>query len=238
MNKLEKKISVGLVVCFVAMIAVVGAITFNQYRSNVEEKELAEAETESMDTERLQESEDIQMTNTEHMQAELDVPAQMENPEAADVPTPSEPIVKAAREIVFSASDTLQWPIEGDVILNYSMDESVYFSTLDQYKYNPAIVISGNVGDEVRAAATGKVTSVKEEAKTGMTVTMDIGSGYQLIVGQLDGVRVEEGQTVNQGELIGFVAKPSKYYVVEGPNVYFQMLKDGEPVNPLEYMGA
>ena len=52
------------------------------------------------------------------------------------------------------------------------------------------------------------------------------------------GVRVEEGQTVNKGELIGYVAEPSKYYVVEGPNVYFQMLKDGKPVNPLEYMGA
>ena len=238
MNKLEKKISVGLVVCFVAMIAVVGAITFNRYRSNVEDKELAEAETESLDTESLQESEDIQMTSNEHMQAELDVPAQMENPEAAEVPAPSEQIVEAAREIVFSASDTLQWPLEGDVILNYSMDQSVYFSTLDQYKYNPAIVISGNVGDEVRAAATGKVTSVKEEAQTGMTVKMDLGGGYELIVGQLDGVRVEEGQTVNQGELLGFVAKPSKYYVVEGPNVYFQMLKDGKPVNPLEYMGA
>jgi murein DD-endopeptidase MepM/ murein hydrolase activator NlpD len=43
---------------------------------------------------------------------------------------------------------------------------------------------------------------------------------------------------VNKGELIGYVAEPSKYYVVEGPNVYFQMLKDGKPVNPLEYMGV
>ena len=42
MNKQEKRISVGLVVCFVAMIAIVGMITFSQYERNVEEEKLAE----------------------------------------------------------------------------------------------------------------------------------------------------------------------------------------------------
>lgn len=237
MNKLEKKISAGLVVCFVAMIAVVGAITFSQYQQNVEKRELAELE--SRGAEESIKPEDIQMTNTENMQAELDAPIQMENPETAILPAPSEFSTKIQPDaLVFSANDVLDWPIEGNVVLNYSMDQSIYFSTLDQYKYNPAIVISGNVGDEVRAAATGKVISVKEESQTGMTVKMDIGSGYELIIGQLAGVRVEEGQKINKGELIGYVAEPSKYYVVEGPNVYFQMLKDGKPVNPLEYMGV
>ena len=86
--------------------------------------------------------------------------------------------------------------------------------------------------------AKGKVTSIKEDTQTGVTVTMDIGGGYEIVIGQLDGVNVNEGDTVDRGELIGYVAEPSKYYVVEGPNVYFQMLKDGQPVNPLEYMGA
>lgn len=230
MSRQEKRISVGLVVCFVAMIAIVGMITFNQYQRKVEGEKLAEAAPKQE-----KEAEPVQTTNTEHIQSEIKESVQMETPEADVVPTPapSEPLQK-----VFSPSDVLAWPIEGNVILNYSMEQSIYFSTLDQYKYNPAIVISGNVGDEVRAAATGKVTSVKEEAQTGLTVTMDIGGGYELIIGQLDGVRVEEGQTVNKGELVGYVAEPSKYYVVEGPNVYFQMLKDGKPVNPLEYMGA
>lgn len=231
-EKQEKHISVGLVLCFVAMIAIVGMITFNQYQRRLEEQKLAEAE-------QVKETESRQTTSTENIQSEIEEPVQMETPEVVTQPAPSEPLAEVQAEApTFSSSDVLEWPIEGNVILNYSMDQSIYFSTLDQYKYNPAIVISGNVGDEVRAAATGKVTSVEETAQTGMTVTMDLGSGYELIIGQLDGVRVEEGQTVNQGELLGYVAEPSKYYVVEGPNVYFQMLKDGKPVNPLEYMGA
>lgn len=231
MNKQEKRISVGLVVCFVAMIAVVGMITFSQYEGRQEKEQLAKTELDQQ----KEETQQIQTTNTEHIQAEIEDPVQMEIPEVVIVPAPSEPQPEV---IVFSENDALDWPIEGNVILNYSMEQSIYFATLDQYKYNPAIIISGNVGDEVRAAAKGKVTSIKEDTQTGVTVTMDIGGGYEIVIGQLDGVNVNEGDTVDRGELIGYVAEPSKYYVVEGPNVYFQMLKDGQPVNPLEYMGA
>ncbi len=233
MNKQEKRISVGLVVCFVAMIAIVGMITFSQYERNVEEEKLAE-----IGQEQQEEIENTQTTNTEHIQSEIEDPVQMEIPEVVVVPAPSETSeVISSEAISFSANDVLDWPIEGNVILNYSMEQSIYFATLDQYKYNPAIIISGNVGDEVRAAATGRVTSIKVDTQTGVTVTMDLGNGYEMICGQLENLRVREGDTVQKGSVIGVVAEPSKYYVVEGPNVYFQMLKDGKPVNPLEYMG-
>lgn len=233
MNKQEKRISVGLVVCFVAMIAIVGMITFSQYERNVEEEKLAE-----IGQEQQEEIENTQTTNTEHIQSEIEDSVQMEIPEVVIVPAPSETSeVISSEAISFSANDVLDWPIEGNVILNYSMEQSIYFATLDQYKYNPAIIISGNVGDEVRAAATGRVTSIKVDTQTGVTVTMDLGNGYEMICGQLENLRVREGDTVQKGAVIGVVAQPSKYYVVEGPNVYFQMLKDGKPVNPLEYMG-
>ena len=233
MNKQEKRISVGLVVCFVAMIAIVGMITFSQYERNVEEEKLAE-----IGQEQQEEIENTQTTNTEHIQSEIEDPVQMQIPEVVVVPAPSETSeVISSEAISFSANDVLDWPIEGNVILNYSMEQSIYFATLDQYKYNPAIIISGNVGDEVRAAATGRVTSIKVDTQTGVTVTMDLGNGYEMICGQLENLRVREGDTVQKGTVIGVVAEPSKYYVVEGPNVYFQMLKDGKPVNPLEYMG-
>jgi len=37
---------------------------------------------------------------------------------------------------------------------------------------------------------------------------------------------------VNPGDTIGSVAAPTKYYSVEGSNLYFKLTKDGEPVNP------
>jgi len=32
------------------------------------------------------------------------------------------------------------------------------------------------------------------------------------------------------------VSEPTKYYAVEGSNVYFQILKDGKPIDPEEIL--
>ena len=86
------------------------------------------------------------------------------------------------------------------------------------------------------AAADGKVEKVSEDARLGKTIQMNLGNEYQVVYGQLQEIRVVEGQEVKQGDVIGYINDPTKYYVVEGPNLYFQLLKDGEPENPLEYM--
>jgi murein DD-endopeptidase MepM/ murein hydrolase activator NlpD len=116
------------------------------------------------------------------------------------------------------------------------MDQTVYFSTLDQYKYNPALIIGGEVGDEVISAARGIVTDVSETVETGMTVTVELGGGYEVIYGQLMEVTVSPGEYIEKGQAIGKLAEPSRYYSVEGCNLYFQLLKDGESENPIEYL--
>ena len=150
----------------------------------------------------------------------------------------AEQTAAAGTAAYFSEEDTLLWPVDGNVIMNYSMDQTIYFSTLDQYKYNPALIIGGEVGTEVTASARGIVKSVEVNAQTGNTVTMDLGNGYEAVYGQLKEVPVQEGNYVEQGELVGYLSEPTKYYSVEGCNLYFQLLKDGEPVNPMEYMDS
>lgn len=142
----------------------------------------------------------------------------------------------AAKSLHFSPKKDLAWPMEGDVILNYSMDQTVYFATLEQYKYNPAVIISGKVNDAVRAAATGKITQIQTNEETGLTVTMDLGDGYTAVYGQLKEVLYNEGAVVEAGNTIGYIAEPTKYYSVEGSNLYFELLKGKEPVNPMKYL--
>ena len=133
----------------------------------------------------------------------------------------------------FGDTETLVWPVVGNVLINYSMDKTVYFPTLDQYKYNPAIVIAANEGDMITAAAAGKVTSVFEDPQIGQAVTMDLGNGYEITYGQLKEILVSEGSYVSMGDMIASVAAPTKYYSIEGTNVYFKLTKDGNPVNPM-----
>ena len=135
--------------------------------------------------------------------------------------------------LTFSDSDTLIWPVVGNILVNYSMDKTIYFPTLQQYKYNPAIIIQANQGDLITAASAGKVISVFSDPQIGNGVTMELGGGYEVTYGQLTNILVSEGSYVATGDVIAEVAAPTKYFSVEGTNVYFKLTKDGEPVNPM-----
>ena len=133
----------------------------------------------------------------------------------------------------FQDSDMLQWPVVGDVLINFSMDKTVYYPTLDQYKYNPGIVISATQGTAITAPATGRVVSVTKDPQYGNTVVMDLGDGYALTCGQLDQITVSEGSFVSVGEPIGCIAAPTKYFTLEGSNLFLKLEKDGTPISPL-----
>ena len=136
-------------------------------------------------------------------------------------------------ELSFSEEEQLLWPVVGNVLINYSMDKPVYFSTLEQYKYHPAIVIQAKAGQNIMAAARGRVSKIEKTEELGNVITMDIGSGYEIAYGQLSNIQIKEGDLVEKGDYIADVATPTKYYSVEGDNVYFSLKKDGEPVNPM-----
>ena len=228
--KKDKGAAVGLVICFVAMIAIVGAITFSNYERK-SEGELAKTEEKNQVAQKQDAEEESQVTQGDKVEAEI-----VEKPEVVIEETPIVQAPVTQKTYSFSKEDMLVWPIDGNVLLNYSMDETVYFSTLDQYKYNPALIIAGNVGQEVKSAEDGKVTAIKTDAQTGVTVTVSLGDGYEAVYGQLGEVCVTQGENITEGDIIGYLGEPTKYYSVEGCNLYFQLLKDGEPVNPLEYL--
>ena len=139
-------------------------------------------------------------------------------------------------EISFSEDTLMEWPVNGHVLIDYSMDQSVYFPTLDQYKLSPAISVQAVEGAPVVSAVNGTVYSIKNDARTGTTVTMELGNGYQAIYGQLTDLNVAEGDTITKGSIIGYIAAPTKYYSEEGSNLYFAMKKDGEPIDPITYL--
>ena len=139
-------------------------------------------------------------------------------------------------KLSFSEDTPMEWPVHGTILLDYNMDQTVYFPTLDQYKLSPAIAVQAVEGTPVTAATDGTVYLIEETAQTGTTLTMELGSGYQAIYGQLKDLCVEEGDTVTEGTVIGYVDTPTKYYSKEGNNLYFAMKKDGKPIDPISYL--
>lgn len=136
----------------------------------------------------------------------------------------------------FEESDGLSWPLQGNVVMNYSMDKAIFFATLQQYKYNPAVIISATLDATVCSPAKGKVIAVGTDAEIGNYVEMDLGSGYTITLGQLKDITVSKGESVERSQVIGVTAEPTKYYSVEGVNLYFKVAKDGVPLSPMSML--
>ena len=147
----------------------------------------------------------------------------------------SKEVATATPSLHFPVEEGLLWPMDGNLIMNYSMDATIYHATLDQYKYNPAIIISGDVNNKVYSVAKGKIIDISQNEVTGMTVTVDLGDGYQAIYGQLKELNFKVGDYLESGHVIGYVSEPTKYYSVEGSNLYFELRKDGKPIDPIVF---
>lgn len=251
-KKKRRGAAVAAVLCFVAAIAVVGTYTFKDYRETQREFELAQAreqeqknkeESEAANTDKIfnEKEEDVLAKQAEEAARQAREEQEMkeaeqDGEEEKEVEEQTEQTAGNSESLNFANGSKLLWPVEGTLLMNYSMDKTVYFSTLDQFKYNPALVISGEKGDQVISSAPGIVKSIDKTAETGTTVNVDIGSGYELFYGQLDDVRVKTGDYVDSKTVLGYVGEPTIYYSVEGANVYFEMRKDGESVNPMDYL--
>ena len=80
--------------------------------------------------------------------------------------------VNAEDKLHFDQETGLLWPVEGDVLIEYSADKVVFFPTLSQYKTNPAMIIGSEVGESVKASAAGIVKSSNKRDEIGKTVTV------------------------------------------------------------------
>lgn len=250
----KRKTTTGLkqrsyVIAAVIMLAAAFGMTGIYYsqQNKKQEAKLAK-EQEAQEEKEKQEAAAAKAEEEARQQAKAEEEAQQQTeavsgiipPQTTDFMDAPEAVAEAApaaqeTELHFEA-ENMNWPLQGNVIMNYSMDQTIYFATLDQYKYNPAVVIQAEVNTPVEAVAPGKITSVETSAETGTTVTVDLGDGYSAVYGQLKEIEWNSGDTVAAGDIIGYVSEPTKYYYVEGANLYFELLKDGAPVNPMEYL--
>ncbi len=140
------------------------------------------------------------------------------------------------QSVSYDGTSKLIWPLQGNILLPYSVESTVYFESLDQYRINKGILIEAKEGASVKAVKQAKVQEIKESAEYGQTVLLDLGSGYKALYGQMKKISVKEGEIVEKGQVIGQVSAPTDYYTLEGTNLYFQMEKDKKSVDPSKYL--
>lgn len=148
----------------------------------------------------------------------------------------SEAAAAQIKSLKFDKNSKLLWPVEGSILIPYDMESTVYYSTLNEYKCNPGIVIQSAKGTAIKAAAAGVVTAIDEDDELGVCINQAIGNGYIATYGQIVNPEVAAGDYVEAGQTIAYVNSPTRYYTKEGDNVYFGIAKDGETVDPLNFI--
>ncbi len=149
-------------------------------------------------------------------------------------PAPAEqaPAEQAPAEQPTSAP-VLSYPLQGEVVMPYSVDSAIYDPTLNQYRTSNCISISAAAGDVVQAAEKGKVQEITKDEEKGTSVVIEHDNGWLTTYSQLaEDVSVKAGETVEKGQAIGTVGEPTKYTVALGSHVQFGVSKDGETVDP------
>lgn len=165
------------------------------------------------------------------------IPAATASPVTTKTPKPK--AVKTTKtknampKLHFNQEKGLLWPVSGSVLLEYSPDRVIYFKTLAQYRTNDGMIIESKVGENVKSSTNGVVTNIVKNDELGTILTMSIGNEFTVSYGQLKNVKLKKGDSVKEGQVIGKIAKPTKYYSVEGPNLFYQVKSGKDTVNPM-----
>ena len=95
------------------------------------------------------------------------------------------------------------------------------------------IDIKANEGVSVLASADGTAAKVIYDERWGNLVIIDHGAGYQTWYAHLKGFNIKEGETVQKGQIIGFVGTTGSS---TGYHLHFEVHLNGKPVDPMNYI--
>ena len=90
------------------------------------------------------------------------------------------------------------------------------------------------IGTEVIATADGTVSEIRDDPNGyGKLIILDHGNGFETYYGQLSEFKVEEGDAVKRNQIIGLSGNSG---MSTGPHLHYEVLKDGENVDPVNYI--
>ena len=118
----------------------------------------------------------------------------------------------------------LVWPLRGSVTSPFGPRWGRLHAGLD---------ISGGTGTPIRAAKEGQVIFAGSMSGYGNCVIIDHGGGLTTLYAHQSRLGTNDGATVGQGEVIGYVGSTGHS---TGPHLHFETRVGGSPQNPRRYL--
>jgi septal ring factor EnvC (AmiA/AmiB activator) len=123
---------------------------------------------------------------------------------------------------------SLPWPVAGRVRVGFGRRKHPKFDT---YTIENGIEIAAPEGAAVTAVHEGTVVFADRFRGYGLMVVLDHGGKHHTLYAHLADVRVQPGQQVAAGQVLGVVGSG-----VEGPGLYFEIRFQGRPEDPADWL--
>ncbi len=101
--------------------------------------------------------------------------------------------------------------------------------------FHSGVDIAAKSGVPIKVVAAGVVTTSKVEPGYGVTVEVNHGKGYSTRYAHVLESKVKAGERVERGDVIATVGSTGRS---TGAHLHFEVLRNGESVNPRKYLRA
>ena len=133
------------------------------------------------------------------------------------------------RQALAAATPSI-WPVTGWLSSTYGSRRDPFTGGAD---FHPGLDISASHGEAIQAPATGVVTSAARGGNYGNLVVLEHGFGITTRYGHLSRFAVTSGQTVQRGDIIGYVGSTGRS---TSPHLHYEVLVNGRLTNPLKLL--
>jgi murein DD-endopeptidase MepM/ murein hydrolase activator NlpD len=124
------------------------------------------------------------------------------------------------------------WPLSsGWLTSNYGSRKDPITGEGD---FHAGLDISADRGTAVHATADGTVQLASYNGNYGNCIEVAHGYGIATRFGHLSGYAVRAGQKIKRGDVIGYVGSTGR---TTGPHLHYEILLNGQPINPLKFLG-
>ncbi len=128
-------------------------------------------------------------------------------------------------------------PVDGEIVKEYAKDNLIYSNTLQEWTTHLGIDIKADKTTVVKSAEAGKVKSIKNDPRYGLTIVIEHDNGYQTVYSNLlSSEFVVEGEKVEKGQSIGTVGNTAAFEIADEAHLHFEILKDSVQVDPNIYL--
>ena len=232
MSKWETiKGSAGFFITMAVCLLVIGVSGYYLLLDDSEETPPAVVETPPAETAVIAPTEEPLLPETPAVVEVLaPEPVKEQAPPMPEIEIDPTPVIAEAPRLIVT-------PVHGEVVMAFSVDELAYNPTLEDWRTHDGVDIQAASGATVLAACNGTVLSVRDDPLMGTTVVVEHDGGYQTTYANLQShPPVEAGEIVSAGQILGAVGDTAAAESAQGPHLHFSVSRDGEAVNPHEFL--